>query len=100
MNTNMNKEEFEKFISSEENVLVSFSADWCGPCRAMAPLLEKAEKLALNKIAKINVDNNPEIAAKLGVRNIPTVIVFRNSQVINRKVGSFQDSNEILQLLN
>lgn len=76
-------------LQSDKTVLVDFYADWCGPCKMMAPVVEAlAVELADTAvIGKLNVDENEEIAMKYGVMSIPTLIVFKNGQAVNKKVG-------------
>ena len=82
---------FAKEVSgSAEPVLLDCWAPWCGPCRMMAPIMEDlARKLAGRvKVAKLNVDDNPETATTLGIRSIPTLAVFKNGRVIGTMVGA------------
>ena len=80
-------------------VLVDFYADWCGPCKMLAPVLEEIEKERTDiKIVKVNVDECPSIAAKYGVMSIPTLLVFENGTVKNQSVG-FRPKNAVLSLL-
>lgn len=96
----LNEETFEKFIKNNEKVVVTFGADWCGPCKAMMPMLEKASEQEPMKIGKLNVDHASEIAAQYGIRSIPTMLTFQNGQMISKKVGSPKDTEEILEMLN
>ncbi len=93
-------ENFEmEVLKSDKPVLVDFYADWCGPCKMMAPLIEKmAEEFSDSAvIGKLNVDDNEEIAMKYQVMNIPTLILFKNGAAVNRLVGV--QSREILEKL-
>ncbi|HNR95169.1 MAG TPA: thioredoxin [Kiritimatiellia bacterium] len=93
------KGQFEETIKTGV-VLVDFWAPWCGPCRMQGPILETvAEKVAGKaQIAKVNVDDLPEVAGQFGVRSIPTLIIFKNGQAAKTFVGVQQDAKLVSEI--
>lgn len=83
---------FNKIINSETPVLIDFYADWCGPCKMLAPILKdvKAELQDQIKIIKIDVDKNQSLAAQYQVRGVPTMMLFKNGQSVWRQSGVLQ----------
>ena len=81
-------------LDSTEPVVVDFWAEWCGPCKMIGPSLDEIsnEMAGKVKIAKLNIDENPEIAAQFGVRSIPTLMMFKGGEVADIKVGALPKS--------
>jgi thioredoxin 1 len=86
---NVSDQTFKAEVEGQGTVLVDFWAPWCGPCKMIAPVLEDLDKEVGDKvkIAKVNVDDNPESASRFGVLSIPTLIVFKDGQPVDKIVG-------------
>ena len=89
----------EEVLESDKKVLVDFWAPWCGPCRMVSPIVEEiAEENAAIKVAKINIDEQPQLASQYGVMSIPTLMVFENGDIADKAVGARKKAF-ILQML-
>lgn len=94
------KESFKDKINSSTPLLVDFYAEWCGPCKMMPPILKEVKQTVGSKanIIKIDVDKNQKVAAKYGVRSVPTLVVFQNGEIKWRGSGVIQ-SSELSKIL-
>ncbi|RCL01301.1 MAG: thioredoxin 1 [Candidatus Tokpelaia sp. JSC085] len=92
----INQDNFDtNVLKAHEPVVVDFWAEWCSPCKMIGPLLNEiaTEMMGQIKIAKLNIDENPELARQFGVRSIPTLLMFKNGSVISNMVGAASKSS-------
>ena len=96
----VNKDNFETAVqNSEKTVLVDFWASWCGPCRMVSPRVDEiAEENPQYLVAKVNVDEEPELAQKFGIQSIPTLIVFKDGKIADKMIG-VRSKEQILGML-
>jgi thioredoxin 1 len=103
MATNVSDASFqEEVLNSSEPVLVDFHAEWCGPCKAMAPALEEVSKEMAGKVkvVKVDVDANPEITTKYQIQAMPTLIVIKNGEVAGRHTGALVQKSKLQAWVN
>jgi thioredoxin 1 len=92
---------FQKLINSEKPVLIDFSAEWCGPCKVMAPILEQVKREIRDKatVVKIDVDRNQSVAQSLNITGVPTLMIYKRGKQLWRKSGVL-DKNRLIGILN
>ncbi len=101
MTVEVNDSNFEEVVlKSDKLVIIDFWAEWCGPCRMVNPIIKEIGEEYEGKVlvTKVDVDSNPGISSKLGIRNIPTVMFFKNGKMVDKQVGAVPKSNFISKL--
>jgi len=95
MELDIKNTEFEEFLNEKDKLfVVDFYADWCGPCKLIGPIISELSEQYEDKaiIRKINVDNDKEIATRFGIRSIPTILFFKNGEIVEKQVGQVYKS--------
>lgn len=96
---NINEGNFEEeVLNSQTTTIIDFYADWCGPCKMMSPIIDEISEDKSLTVGKVNVDENTELAIKYDIMSIPTILIFKKGELVNRFVG-VHDKNEILNSL-
>lgn len=92
----------QEVLKSKEPVLVDFFAEWCGPCKAMAPALDQVatEMKGKVKVVKLDVDQNPNVTMKYGIRAMPTLMIFKNGEVAGQHVGALVQKKKLEDWIN
>lgn len=101
MTVEVNDSNFEKIVlKSDKPVIIDFWAEWCGPCRMVSPIVEEISEDFKGKVivAKVDVDSNPGISSKFGIRNIPTIMFFKDGKMVDKQVGAVPKSNLVSKL--
>ncbi|MCW1293113.1 MAG: thioredoxin [Candidatus Rehaiarchaeum fermentans] len=101
MAKDLNKESFDQAISKSKVSIVDFWAEWCMPCRMLEPVMEELEKELKGKIDfyRVNVDENPELAARFGIESIPTLFIFKEGKPVDEIIG-FRQKRELESLIS
>jgi len=101
MTVEVNDSNFEEVVlKSEKLVIIDFWAEWCGPCRMVDPIIKEISEEYAGRVlaAKVDVDSNPGISSKLGIRNIPTVMFFKDGEMVDKQVGAVPKSYFVSKL--
>ena len=91
---------FENYLNEDKPLVVDFWATWCGPCRMVSPIIDELAEEYADKvnIGKVNVDENNDVCVKFGIRNIPTILFFKDGKMVDKQVGAAQKSTFIQKI--
>mgnify|MGYP001187212277 FL=1 len=84
---NLTTQNFDQTLEKNKVMMVDFWAEWCSPCRMLTPIVEEVENLMPNNVAKVNIEQERDLAVRFGIRSIPTVIIFKNGEIMERIPG-------------
>lgn len=98
---NLTRNNFKtEVMQSDKTVLIDFWAEWCGPCRMMSPVIDEiADEVSDVKVCKVNVDEASDLASMFGIESIPTLVVIKNGQTVNKSIGLIS-KDKVLELIN
>ena len=86
---NLTTQNFDQTLEKNKVMMVDFWAEWCSPCRMLTPIVEEVENLMPNNVAKVNIEQERDLAVRFGIRSIPTVIIFKNGEIMERIPGIY-----------
>lgn len=95
MATAITDQNWQELVNNNSHVIMDFWAEWCGPCRAIAPFVEEAAAEMEGKvlIGKVNIDENPQVTMQFAIKNIPTLIFIKNGEIVDKHVGALRKSD-------
>jgi thioredoxin 1 len=102
MEIEITDQNFAEYAAQKKPMIIDFWATWCGPCRKMAPVVEALAEKYDGKVlvGKVDVDDNPDITAQFGIRNIPTILFFKNGEVVDKTVGALPSADVEAKIQN
>jgi thioredoxin 1 len=95
---NLTEQNFDETLEKNNVMLVDFWAEWCAPCRMLTPIINDVQNLMPNNVAKVNIEDHKDLAVRFGIRSIPTVIIFKNGEVME-KIPGIANKNDYIEKL-
>jgi thioredoxin 1 len=95
---NLTEQNFDETLEKNDVMLVDFWAEWCAPCRMLTPIIDDVENLMPNNVAKVNIEDHKDLAIRFGIRSIPTVIIFKHGEVME-KIPGIANKNDYIEKL-